>query len=236
MTDIFKEVDEGVQQDRVGDLWKRYRLFVYGGIALVIGSVAANELLIKPAMTKARQDRAQGLESAVQLLEDGKYAEAETALKTIADGKSKLAPLGASYLARVRYEGNGDADGAAAALAPIARDEGGPLERLAKLKIAYFKADTQTLAEVEAALGALKDDDSAIGALARELLAAKAWDSGDAARARTEFSRLQFDPKAPEGVRQRAEMALAIIPVTAAPAAPPADPAVPAPKQEQPTP
>lgn len=217
MADIFKEVDESLNQARVESLWKQYRGFVYTGAALVISAIALNEFVLKPGAERAKQDRTRGLESAITLLEDGKYTEAEAALKAIAEGKTKLAPVAASYLARARYEGGGNADGAREALGLIAKDEGGPIERLALLRAAYFTADTQTLADLEAALGLLKDEDSAIGAMARELIAAKAWETGDAARARTDFSRLQFDPKAPPGVKERAEMALAIIPLDAAP-------------------
>ncbi len=217
MADIFKEVDESLNQARVESLWKQYRLFVYTGAALVVSAIALNEFILKPSAERAKQERTRGLESAIALLEDGKYNEAETALKAIADGKTKLAPVAASYLARVRYEGGGNAEGAKEALDLIAKDEGDPMARLALLRSAYFTADTVSLADLETSLGKLKDEDSAIGAMARELIAAKALEAGDTARARTEFSRLQFDPKAPQGVKERAEMALAIIPLDAAP-------------------
>jgi hypothetical protein len=108
--------------------------------------------------------------------------------------------------------------------------KGGPYERLALLKSAYFRADTLTMAELEATLGALVNEDTALGALARELIAAKAFADGDIARARTEYSRLKFDAAAPAGVVQRAEIALDAIPLppetapdTTAPETTPAD-------------
>jgi hypothetical protein len=113
-------------------------------------------------------------------------------------------------------------------LAAIGGTEGGPYERLALLKAAYFRADTLTLPELEATLGTLATEDTAMGALSRELIAAKAYASGDIARARTEYNRLKFDAAAPAGVVQRAEIALAAIPVAAdetAPAAPTETPA-----------
>ncbi len=228
MTDIFSEVDQNVREERLASLWVRWRPFVYGSIAVLIGSVAINEFLIKPQAEAARVARSAELEAAVKALEDGQYEEAEAAFKAIVAKESKLSPLAAHYLAQVQLEGRGDAAAAAETLAAIGGTEGGPYERLALLKAAYFRADTLTLPELEATLGTLATEDTAMGALSRELIAAKAYASGDIARARTEYNRLKFDAAAPAGVVQRAEIALAAIPVAAdetAPAAPTETPA-----------
>ncbi len=213
MTDIFQEVDQNVREEKLASLWQRWRPFVYGGVALLIGGVAVNEFILKPQADAARAARALELENAVKALEDGRYEEAQAALKAIVDSESKLAPLAAHYLAQTQLEGGGDAAAAAETLAAIGGTEGGPYERLALLKAAYFRADTLTLSELETTLGTLPTEETAMGALARELLAAKAYAVGDIARARTEYNKLKFDAAAPEGVIQRAELALDAIPV-----------------------
>ena len=213
MTDIFQEVDQNVREEKLASLWQRWRPFVYGGVALLIGGVAVNEFILKPQADAARAARALELENAVKALEDGRYGEAQAALKAIVDSESKLAPLAAHYLAQTQLEGGGDAAAAAKTLAAIGGTEGGPYERLALLKAAYFRADTLTLPELETTLGTLPTEETAMGALARELLAAKAYAVGDIARARTEYNKLKFDAAAPEGVIQRAELALDAIPV-----------------------
>lgn len=213
MTDIFTEVDESVRQEKLASWWKRWRPFVYGAVAVLIGSVAINEFILKPQAASQRAARALELENAVKALEDGRYEEAQAAFKAIVDSGSKLSPLAAHYLAQTQLEGGGDAAAAADTLAAVGGTEGGPYERLALLKAAYFRADTATLQELEVTLGSLVTEDSAIGALARELIAAKAFATGDIARARTEYSRLKFDAAAPEGVVERAEIALEALPV-----------------------
>jgi hypothetical protein len=198
--------------------------------------VAINEFFIKPQAEAARAARSAELEAAVKALEDGQYEEAEAAFKAIVAKESKLSPLAAHYLAQVQLEGRGDAAAAAETLAAIGGTEGGPYERLALLKTAYFRADTLTLPELEATLGTLVTEDTAMGALSRELVAAKAYATGDVARARTEYNRLKFDAAAPAGVVQRAEIALAAIPVAAeepAPAVPTETPAVETPETGQ---
>jgi hypothetical protein len=216
LSDIFEEVDESIRHDRLEIWWKRYQFFVYGGVVLVIGAVAVNEFVIAPRAEAARAARALELETALSELHNGSYAAAESAFAELADGGSKLAPLAANYLAQARFEGGGDADGAAEALAAIGAVEGSPFDRLALLKKAYFKADGQSMTELEATLGSLVEDEGPLGALARELVAAKAFATGDTARARTEFNRLRFDAAAPAGVKRRAELALAAIPAVEA--------------------
>jgi hypothetical protein len=236
LTDIFSEVDQNVREERLASLWVRWRPFVYGSIAVLIGSVAINEFFLKPQAEAARVARSMELEAAVKALEDGQYEEAEAAFKAIVAKESKLSPLAAHYLAQVQLEGRGDAAAAAETLAAIGGTEGGPYERLALLKAAYFRADALTLPELEATLGTLVTEDTAMGALSRELVAAKAYATGDVARARTEYNRLKFDAAAPAGVVQRAEIALAAIPVAAeepAPAVPTETPAAETPETGQ---
>jgi len=213
LSDIFEEVDESLRQDKIESLWTRYRPFVYGGAALLIAAVAVNEFVLRPSAEKARAERAAAFETAETQLADGDYADAEASFREIVDGGSALAPLASNFLAQTLYEGSGDTDGAVKVLKDAGHADGTPFERLALLKAAYAQADTVSLEELETLLGDLKGDESELGALARELLAAKAFASGDVIRARTEFNRLKFDANAPEGVVRRAEIALAAIPV-----------------------
>lgn len=212
MSDIFTEVDEGLRQEKLGSLWKKWRPFVYGGVAALIIGVAVNEFVLKPNAEANRQARALALENGIRALDEANYAEAEAAFTKIMEDDDRLAPLAAHLLAQVKYEGSGDGDAAAEILASVGGTEGGPYERLALLKSAYYKADALTLAELEATLGSLADDESTLGALSRELLAAKAYQEGDFARARTEYNRLKFDAFAPQGMARRADIALAVIP------------------------
>ena len=212
MSDIFDEVEESIRQDKMEGLWKRYRPFIYGAAALLVGAVALNEFVLRPQAEQARNERALAFETALNLLEDDQYVEAEAAFRELAEGNGKIAPLAAQYLAQTQYEGGGDATSATRTLSAAAAVEGSPYERLSILKTAYFSVDTQSMQDLEATLGSLVEDEGPLGALARELVAAKAFETGDIARARTEFNRLRFDAAAPEGVKRRAEIALAAIP------------------------
>jgi hypothetical protein len=112
---------------------------------------------------------------------------------------------------------------------------------IATLKLAYAVADTAEMAQLEAAVKPLIDKGGYAGALAREVVAAKALATGDVERARAEYTALSFELEAPENLKLRASQALGTLP-KAAPAATPAPatsatpaatpPAQPAPAQQ----
>lgn len=216
MSDVFEEVEESLRQDSASDLWKRYGIFVWIlGIAIV-GFVAYSEWAATQT-DKQTAERVVAFETARSQLAEGDYANAEAGFSDLAASETDIAPLAAQLLAQTQYEGSGDVDSAAATLEASAAGDG-PIQRLALLKAAYVKSDSFTLAELEVFLGDLPKRPTAIGVLATELIAAKAFREGDLARAREEFSYLQLAANAPPGVIQRAEVALTVIPVVQAPA------------------
>lgn len=211
MSDIFEEVDESIRQDRVSKLWKQYGIFVWLAAGLLIAAVAYNEYRQSRAGEEALM-RGAALDTALVQLDEGQYVEAEASLKALVDAETAISPLAAHYLAEAKFEGGGDTEGAAGVLMGIGDVDGDPYEKLALLKAAYLRADTMNLDELEAMLGGLIGDEGGLGALSRELVAAKLFATGDVAGARTAFNRLKFEPAAPIGVRNRAEIALAAMP------------------------
>lgn len=211
MSDIFEEVDESIRQDRISKLWKQYGMFVWLAAGLLIAAVAYNEYR-QSRLGEDALARGSALDAALVQLDDGKYVEATASLQALVDAKTPMSPLAAHYLAQAKYKGGGDTEGAAAVLVGIGAVDGEPYEKLALLKAAYLRADTLNAEELEAMLGGLIADEGALGALSRELMAAKMYALGDIAGARTAFNRLKFEPAAPNGVRERAEIALAAMP------------------------
>ena len=48
MADIFEEVEEGLRQEKLTVAWKKYGIFAYLAVALIIGGVGLNEYLQYP--------------------------------------------------------------------------------------------------------------------------------------------------------------------------------------------
>ncbi len=213
MSDIFEEVEESLRQDKATMLWQRFAPFVWALLALAVLAVAGREYLIQQAKEET-EARAQVLEQGRDALEAGDYALAAERFDEIINEGGPSARIAAHYLARVRVEGNGDLEAAQTVLMNASDPQGAPFEKMATLKVAYLTADTASMEELEATLGAMINEDSSFGALARELVAAKAFADGDTARARQMFGYLKFDANAPSGLVQRADIALAALPPT----------------------
>ena len=112
----------------------------------------------------------------------------------------------------MRLDGNGDVLAAANVLSEAVGTAEDPTEKLALIKSAYLKADTSTRSELEGLLAPLAEDDGPFGALAKELIAAKALQDGDIEFARREFSFLRLAQNVPSGVVTRASQALDALP------------------------
>jgi hypothetical protein len=93
---------------------------------------------------------------------------------------------------------------AAGARDPIVRD-------MARLRAAYLAADTQDFEAVQARLQPLIEAGGPISYSARELLGVEAWEAGRFDLARQTFQSLSDAFQTPETVRQRAQLALAVL-------------------------
>jgi hypothetical protein len=211
LADIFEEVEEGIRQDRMTKLWKKYSVVAYIAAAALLGGVALNEYLQASKASAIEKDTL-AYEAALDALDAGEYEVAASGFQALIDADTQSASAAAHMLAQVRLAGNGDVDAAAAALKQVIDSGDTATAKLALLKTAYLKADTATRAELEDLLADIRKDESAFSALAVELIAAKAMQEGDLDYARTEFTYLGLAPNAPSGVRTRAEKALATLP------------------------
>nr|WP_070958955.1 hypothetical protein [Hyphomonas sp. Mor2] len=211
MADIFEEVEEGLRQDRLSVLWKRYGILAYLGAALLIGGVGLNEYLqVRSAQTV--ESNAARLEAALTEVDARNYDNAAQQLSALVDDDIAPSTVAAHYLAGVRLDGNGDAVAAANVLQSAVDTAEDPTQKLALIKAAYLKADTMTRDELTGFLSPLSEDDGPFGALATELIAAKALQEGDIEFARREFNLLRLAQSVPPGVMLRAEQALETLP------------------------
>jgi hypothetical protein len=79
------------------------------------------------------------------------------------------------------------------------------------LRAAYIAAETQDFAAVQARLQPLIEAGGPISFPARELLGVEAWEAGQFDLARQTFQGLSDAFQTPDSVRQRAQLALAVL-------------------------
>lgn len=211
MVDVFEEVEEQIRTERYMALAKKAAPWAIGaGIALAVGVVIAWGY-------QSWHDRQ--ADKAGQT-----YLDAIEAMQTQDEGKtvSLFGDLTHSPLPVYKYAGYMDQAGLrlqagkgqeAAALydkaAAVANDPF--LKDLARLKSAYAVMDTAPYKDVEARLTPLTDEKRPLHLSAREALAFAKLQAGKTAEARSDFNALTLALGAPDGMTQRARVAIDMI-------------------------
>jgi hypothetical protein len=230
-TDSFvQEVDEGLRQDRMLDLAKRYGPWLIGVFVVVILGVLGWQMWQGAQIDSARR-HAEQYAAAQAMARSGNLDGAKTEFERL----SHEGPENYRVMAQMEHaavlETQGDLEGALAGFDAAAQAAHDPiLRQTAQLRAAYIAADTQNFAEVQRRVQPLIDANTRVSYLARELLAIEAWEAGQPDIARDQLQNLTLAFDAPEGVRQRAQVALNVVGPAPAPAAQRATPA-PAPAQ-----
>lgn len=211
MSDIFNEVDEELQRERLQKLWERYQLPIVIVAVLIVAAVGGwrgYEYYVGQKAAAAGAD----FERAVTLSEGGKHADAETVFgKVVAE-----APAGYALLARFRAAAElaqvkpAEAVKAYNALAADASLEPA-WQDLAALRAGMLTVDNVPFAEMEKRLKPIAEPGRVYRHSARELLALSAWRSHDVAAARRYIDIIAADGETPPGTRQRIDVLSALI-------------------------
>ncbi len=208
---LMTEIEDDLRGEELEKIWKKYGNVIIGAAIAMVIAVGGWQLWRQDVEQK-KVELAQQYESATKLLQDGKFDEAMTAYAAIADKKGQgygaLAQLQTATLALRKN----DLPGTLAAYKSLAADDkADPLFRdLATVLRVMHGLDTENPVELEAALRPLLDPSNPFATSATELTALLAYKQGDSARAQKLVEGLAADPKAPAGLRQRAEELAAV--------------------------
>jgi hypothetical protein len=211
MSDIFREVDEDIRRDQLKKLWDRTAPWVIGAAVLIVAATAGYRGW---EYWQDRQAQTSGdrFLAAVQLSEDGRFAESIAALEgLVADGSGGY-PVLARFRIATEKARSGDTAGAVAEFDTIAAG-GGPAEMkaIARLRAALLLVDAANVQDLQARIGDLAATGTPWRHTAREILAVAAWRSGDFATARQYLDEIAADQEAPQGIRQRVQLMLALV-------------------------
>ncbi len=218
MSDIFREVEEDVRRERLKGLWDRYGLLVVGlAVLIVLGTAGWRGW----EWYTERQAAGAGetYYEALMLAERGDASAARAAFEDIAEGGGPFAPLARLRVAAELAE-TGERAAATEAYDALAADSG--LDRrvrnLARIRAGYLLVGEVSYAELEERLGDLAAPQSAWRHSAREILGLAAYDEGDSARAAEYFQDIVADGEAPEDLRNRSQLMIALTAADQAPA------------------
>ncbi|WP_426425672.1 tetratricopeptide repeat protein [Bradyrhizobium genosp. A] len=215
MSELFDEVDEEVRREQLKKLWDKYSLYFIALMVLVVAAVGGWRGYQYLESKKAAEAGAI-FEKAVELSEQGKHAEAETAFADLA----AKAPSGYRTLARLRAAAEAsarDPKAAAKMYDDIAADSsiGSEWRDLAKIRAAGLLVDSASYADIQQRLETSAEPKSTFRHSARELLALSAWRNNDMTAARKWVDAIAEDGETPPGLRSRAEALQALLPPVA---------------------
>ncbi|MHA7773272.1 tetratricopeptide repeat protein [Roseibium sp. M-1] len=203
MSDIFREVDEDIRQEKYRRLWDRFGPWLLGvAVLIVVGTGGYRGWLYWQEQNSA--SAGDTFFEAVKLSEAGSFEEA-AALYGELESEIGGYPALAKFRLATDLANTGKSDEALAAFDALANDSGlmEGLRNVAALRAAYIVVDTETYEAVADRVEKLTGDTGAFRAAARELLALSAWKSGDIETARQWIAALEEDEETPSDVRRR---------------------------------
>ena len=162
MSDIFREVDEDLRQERYAKLWSRFGKYVVGAVVLVV-VVAAIVIAWQNVTEGRRQAEGESFAEALELAREGATEQAATAFNRLAENS------GSGYRALARLQAAaalvkaGNTDEAIAVYDRLATD--GAVDRILRdlgaLLAALHRFDAADSAEMLQRLGPLVLDSNA---------------------------------------------------------------------------
>ena len=217
MSELFDEVDEEVRREQLKRLWDKYSLYFIALMVLIVAAVGGWRGYQYLEAKKAAEAGAT-FEKAVELSEQGKHAEAETAFADLA----AKAPSGYRTLSRLHAAAETstrDPKAAAKMYDDIAADRslGSEWQDLAKIRAAGLVLDSASYADMQQRLesSAAPKSTATFRHSAREMLALSAWRNNDMTAARKWVDAIAEDGETPPGLRSRAEALQALLPPVA---------------------
>jgi len=215
VSELFDEVDEEVRREQLKKLWDKYSVFIVA-LAILIVAAVGGWRGYQYLEAKKAAEAGDAFDKAVELADQGKHDDAETAFAALA----AKAPSGYRTLARFRAAGEAaprDPQAAAKMFDDIAADRsvGADFRDLARIRAAGLLVDSASYQDMVQHLEAMTTAGSTYRHAARELLALSAWRANDAAATRQWLDQIALDGETPPSVRARAEALQALLPPVA---------------------
>jgi hypothetical protein len=209
---FFREVDEDYRREQTIKFFQSYGAYFIGGAFIILALTAGYTF---QQNRRAHQAAAGGdaLTGAIVLSEAGKEADSQKALAALAAS----GPGAYRVLARLHtasgYVAKKDLDAARAEYKGVAGDQAAPqgLRDFAQVQLASLSLDKESYETLARDLGTFRSGTSRWRFSAKEILGLAAMKEGKAGDAERLFGEIASDGDAPQGMRQRAEVMLALL-------------------------
>ncbi len=211
MSEIFREVDEEVRQERYLLLWRRYGPYAIGALAAVV-VLTAGIIGWREYQVSEREKESAHYTVGLRLVGSGDATAAAAAFGALAESTGSGYGV-LAHLQQAAALADSSESAAVGLYDRIAADSGVPdiFRDLARLRAVMLLIDTAAPNEVYPRLDALTGDDNPWRFVAREMLALVDLQAGKEAEARAAYEKLVDSASAPEGVRGRAAEMLMVL-------------------------
>lgn len=203
MADIFREIDEELQQERAAKLWQRYGGWLIAVAVGVVLAVAGNVFWGRYS-ADLQAKRGDSYEVAAELVSSGNPKQGAEAFAELADD----AGSGYATLARLREAAAlaeaGDTDAALTVFEKVAADGQAPYGGLARVWAVRLRIGSADAATLIAELGPALADGGPWRPLAVETEAAVRLQDGETGKAAELYKSLADDASTPSQLRARA--------------------------------
>jgi hypothetical protein len=211
MSDFLREVDEEVRRDRVLDIWRKYGTIIIALAVLLVAGVGGWQFWNFRQQQQAQALGAQ-LEAALKTAREGEGDAGEKALASIASGSAPGYAMVARFRLAAEIARRDTVDGAKAFDALAADATLDPRFReLARVRSALLNVDALDYAAFRAIAEPLAGPQATWRHSMREMLGLSALKAGNFEDAGRWFDQIVIDRDAPQAVRQRADLYLAIV-------------------------
>ncbi len=209
---FFREVDEDYRREQITKFFQRYAAYLMGA-AFIIVAVVAGYSIEKWRRAEQAAQGGDALTKALTLSEAGKQDDARKALSSL----SESGPVAYRFLARLHLAAESVAkkqqDAAKGMYRSVADDPSAPsdLRDFARLQLAALSVDSESYDAMSRQLQSYRAGTSAWRFTATEILGLSALKDGNRAEAEKLFGEIVSDGSAPQGMRQRAQVMLALL-------------------------
>ncbi len=209
---FFREVEEDYRRDQTAKFFKTYGAYLIAGAFVILAIVGG----YKYEQQRRAADAATGgdaLSNAMNLSEAGNQDEAEKALATLAGNGPGAYRVLARLHAAAESVAKKQLESALQDYRGVANDEAAPpaLRDFARIQIAALSVDKESYEFLARQLEAFRSGTSEWRFAAKEILGLAAYKDGKKDEAEQLYREIMSDGEAPPGMRQRAQVMLALL-------------------------
>lgn len=209
---FFREVNEDYRREQTIKFFEAYGAYFIAG-AFVILAVVGGYTFEQRRRANQAATGGDALTNALVLSEAGKQDEAEKALANLAGNGPGAYKVLARLHAAAESVAKKQLDAAVADYRGVAGDESAPsgLRDFARMQLAALTVDTASYDALAKELDTYRSGTSPWRFTAKEILGLAAYKEGKKSEAERLYGEIVSDGGAPQGMRQRAEVMLALI-------------------------